>query len=63
MGQQFEEVYAEKKNTYQIFYDKNYCLPTESDREVALSEVHRILVLNGILTDLDTIGFNSLSHS
>src|SRR5271155_5431685 len=29
LGYQFGEVYAEKKNTHQVFYDKNCRLPTE----------------------------------
>ena len=49
LGHQFGEVYAEKKNTHQVFYDKNCRLPTEPDLEVDPLEVRRILVLNGIL--------------
>jgi hypothetical protein len=51
LGQQFGEVYAEKKNTHQVFYDKNCRLPTEPDCEVDPSEVRRILVLNRILAE------------
>jgi hypothetical protein len=49
LGHQFGEVYAEKKNTHQVFYDKNCRLPSEAGLEIDTSEVRRILVLNGIL--------------
>jgi hypothetical protein len=46
---QFGEVYAEKKNTHQVFYDGKCRLPSARSLEVDPSEVRRILILNGIL--------------
>jgi hypothetical protein len=46
---QFGEVYAEKKNTHQVFYDAKCRLPKEPGLKIDPSEVRRILVLNSIL--------------
>jgi hypothetical protein len=46
----FGEVHGEKKNAYQVFYDGKFLPPSGTSLEVDLSEVRKILVLNGILS-------------
>ena len=39
LGHQFGEVYAEKKNTHQVFYDDECCIPHVSGMEISPTNI------------------------